>query len=74
MEGLSRGYIKLLSRKQRKIYKSEKSGNSKPNNMLRKGLERIGEEYAAFLKLVNEKSDIFCDLKNLHPLSYDTVT
>ncbi len=71
MEGLSRGYIKLLSRKQRKIYK--KSSNSKPNNMLRKGLERIGEEYAAFLKLVNEKSDIFCDPKNLHPLSHNTL-
>lgn len=72
LEGLSRGYIKLLSRKQRKIYKSEKYSKVRSNNILLKGLERIGEEYATFLRMVNQKTTILYDPKLLKPLSKDT--
>ena len=72
LEGLSRGYIKLLSRKQRKIYKSEKYSKVRSNNILLKGLERIGEEYATFLRMLNQKTTILYDPKLLKPLSKDT--
>ena len=72
LEGLSQGYIKLLSRKQRKIYKTGKFSKVRSNNILLKGLERIGEEYTTFLRMLNQKTTILYDPKLLKPLSKDT--
>ena len=72
LEGLSQGYIKLLSRKQRKIYKSEKCSKVRSNNILLNGLERIVEEYTTFLRMLNQKTTILYDPKLLKPLSKDT--
>ncbi len=68
MDGLTRGYMKLLSRKQRKALKKEKSSR-KHYELLRLGLKKIADEYATFLKDLREKSELFCDQENLSPLS-----
>ncbi|MBA7630707.1 hypothetical protein ES703_38231 [subsurface metagenome] len=68
MDGISRGYMKLLSKKQRKALKNEKS-SKKRYNMLRYGLKKIAIEYTTFLKDLREKSEFFCDQENLSPLS-----
>ena len=68
MDGLSRGYMKLLSRKQKKALQNEKRSKNR-YQMLRKGLEKIAEEYTTFLQELREKSDTFYDPIKLHPLS-----
>jgi hypothetical protein len=68
LDGLSRGYIKILSRKQRKAFKSEKS-SKKRYGMLRLGLKKIADEYTIFLRELNEKSELLCDQRNLCLLS-----
>jgi len=68
MNGLSRSYIKLLSRKQRKDLNSKKS-SKKRYGMLRLGLKKISDEYTSFLQELGEKSEKLIDLKNLIPFS-----
>jgi len=70
MDGLSRGYMRLLSWKQRKALKNEKSSN-KRYNMLRLGLKKIANEYTTFLQELREKSEMLYDPENLHTLSKD---
>lgn len=70
MDGLSRGYMRLLSWKQRKALKNEKS-SKKRYNMLRVGLKKIADEYTTFLQEFHEKSELLYDPENLHPLSKD---
>jgi len=70
MDGLSRAYMKLLSRKQRKALKNEKS-STKRYNMLRLALKKIAAEYTAFLQELRENSEVLYDPENLHPLSKD---
>lgn len=68
MDGLSRSYIKLLNRKQKKSLRDEV--NSKKHYlMLRLGLQKIAEEYAAFLQNLREKSEIFSDHRGSIPFS-----
>ena len=55
MDGLSRGYIKLLSRKQKKGFSKEDSSKYK---LLRSGLNLISEQYIRFLKELRENSDL----------------
>ncbi len=58
MDGLSRGYMKMLSRKQRKLVLSEV--NTKKNyRMLQLGLKKIADEYTNFLQILREKTQIF---------------
>lgn len=66
MDGLLRGFMKLLSRKQRKLLENEKSSKI---HMLRLELNKIGKKYATFLEVLREKSEMFHDPKELHPLS-----
>ncbi len=68
MDGLSRGYIKLLSRKQKKALQNEKRSKVR-YQMLRKGLENIAEEYATFLQELRDKSETHYDPKKLRPPS-----
>ncbi len=68
MDGLSRGYMKLLSRKQRKSLQNEKHSKIR-YHMLRSGLEMIAREYATFLQGLREKSEVFHDPRELRPLS-----
>ena len=70
MDGLSRAYMKLLSWKQRKALKNEKS-STKRYNMLRLALKKIAAEYTAFLQELRENSEVLYDPENLHPLSED---
>ncbi len=68
LNGLSRGYMKVLSRKQRKQLQKE----SIPRNryiMLRKGLRVIARECETFLQQLHSKSEALYDLEVLHPLS-----
>ncbi len=68
LDGLSKGYIKLLSRKQRKaIQGSKQSKNS--YNMLRQGLKKIAEEYTLFLQELRTRSHDYCDPSKVQPLS-----
>ncbi len=68
MDGLSRGYIKILSRRQRNVLTNEKNSRNR-YKMLRLGLKKIADEYATFLKELREKSEELYDPKNLGPLS-----
>ncbi len=68
MDGLSRGYMKLLSKKQRKTLLDERS-SKKRNCMLRSGLKKIADEYTAFLQDLREKSEVHYIPRKLRPLS-----
>lgn len=68
MEGLSRAYMKLLSRKQRKALKNE-NNSRKRYEMLRLGLKKIVDDYTTFLQELREKSEILYGPKNICPLS-----
>lgn len=57
MDGLSRSYIKLLNRKQRKSLQDEIT-SKKRHHMLRSGLNKIAEEYTDFLQNLREKSEL----------------
>lgn len=72
MDGLSRGYIKLLSRKQKKKLQSDNRLKKKRYQMLRKGLEVIAKKYKAFLQELHDKPKILHDPQELHPLSEET--
>ncbi|TET01073.1 MAG: hypothetical protein E3J90_03455 [Promethearchaeota archaeon] len=68
LDGLSKGYIKLLSRKQRRaIQDGKKSKHS--YNMLRQGLKKIAEEYTLFLQELRTRSYDYCDPSKVQPLS-----
>ena len=56
MEGLSRGYIKLLSRKQRKAIQHG-SNQKKRYDILRFGLKKIADEYKNFLQNLRKESE-----------------
>ena len=68
MDGLSRGYMKLLSRKQRKSLRNDKTSR-KHYEMLRFGLKKIADEYTTFLQELHEKSEVLYDPMTLCPLS-----
>jgi hypothetical protein len=68
MDGLSRAYMKLLSRKQRKVLKNTKS-SKKRYEILRMGLKKIADEYTTFLQELREKSEVLYDPENLNSLS-----
>ena len=68
MDGLSRGYMRLLSRKQRKALQNEKSSR-KHYEKLHLGLIKIANEYATFLQGLHEKYELFYDPKKLLSLS-----
>ena len=68
MDGLSRSYMKLLSRKQRKSLQNEKS-SKKPHEKLRSGLKKIAGEYTNFLQNLRKKSEIFHNPEVLRPFS-----
>lgn len=67
-DGLSKAYIKLLSRKQRKAIQSENISKNK-YSMLRRGLGEIAQEFTNFLHDLREKSLIFYDPDEVKPLS-----
>ena len=67
-DGLSKAYIKLLSRKQRKAIQSKNILKNK-YSMLRRGLGKIAQEYTNFLQDLREKSLIFYDPDGVKPLS-----
>ncbi len=70
MDGLSKSYMKLISRKQKKSLKDK--GNSKKRvGMLRLGLKTIAEEYSNFLRKLREYPELFHDSKELHIFSKD---
>ena len=68
IDGLSRSYMKLLNRKQKKALQGEVNSKKK-YFMLRLGLQKIAEEYATFLQKLREKSDLFSDHKESIPFS-----
>ena len=70
IDGLSKGYMKLLSRKQKKAIRDEKY--NKKYEMLRLGLKKIIEEYTQFLREFYEKSKMVYEQKDLRPLSKKT--
>jgi len=70
IDGLSKGYMKLMSRKQKKAIRDEKY--YKKYEMLRLGLKKITEEYTNFLRDFYEKSKMVYEQKDLHPLSKNT--
>lgn len=72
LDGLSKAYMKLLSRKQKKSLQNKPNNRNNRYKMLRKGLNNISIEYANFLKELRTKSNIFYDLKELHSLSDTT--
>ena len=65
LDGLSRGYIKLLSRKQKKAVNKN---NSSKYFLLRTGLNIISEQYTKFLKELRDNSDL-TNKSKLLPLS-----
>jgi len=68
LDGLSKGYIKLLSRKQRKAIQGGKK-SKKSYNLLHQGLKKIAEEYTLFLQELRDKSQDYCDPSKVQPLS-----
>ena len=68
MDGLSRSYMKLLSRKQRKSLQNERN-SKKHYEMLCSGLKKIADEYTNFLQTLREKSEALHDLDELRPFS-----
>jgi len=66
MDGLSRGYLKLLSRRQRKSIKSERDNKYKT---LRLGIKEIEQQYARFLKKLREKSEELYDLRDINSIT-----
>jgi len=70
IDGLSKGYMKLMSRKQKKAIRDEKY--YKKYEMLRLGLKKITEAYTNFLREFYEKSKMVYEQKDLHPLSKKT--
>ncbi len=67
-DGLSKAYIKLLSRKQRKAIQSENISKNK-YSMLQRGLGKIAQEFTNFLQDLREKSLIFYNPDEVKPLS-----
>lgn len=67
MDGLSKSYIKLLNRKQRKSLQ-DNNKSKKRHYMLRLGLKKIAEEYSEFLQNIREKSELI-DNGECYPLS-----
>ncbi len=55
MDGLSRGYLKLLSKKQKKLILYEISTRKK-YSLLRLGLKKIADDYSKFLQILREKT------------------
>ena len=73
LDGLSKAYIKILNRKQKKSLQDNANNNKIRYNMLRKGLNRISIEYGNFLKVFRTKSEIFYDLTEIQSLSDTTI-
>ncbi len=69
LDGLSKAYMKLLSRKQKKSLQNKPTNKNNRYKMLRKGLNSISIEYANFLKELRTKSNTFYELKELRSLS-----
>ena len=57
MDGLSRSYIKLLNRKQRKSVQDQET-SKKRYDSLRAGLNKVAEEYSSFLQKIHTKSEL----------------
>jgi len=70
IDGLSKGYMKLMSRKQKKAIRGEKY--NKKYEMLHLGLKKITEEYTNFLRKFYKKSKEVYEQKDLRPLSKNT--
>lgn len=73
LDGLSKAYIKILSKKQKKSLQDKSDKKNNRYNMLRNGLNHISIEYANFLKEFRAKSKTFYDLNELHSLSDITL-
>lgn len=73
MDGLSKSYMKLLNRKQRRSLQDE-NNSKKRHQMLRLGLKKIAEEYTNFLQNLREKSEQFDDCREYFPLSDNART
>lgn len=72
IDGLSRGYLKLLSKKQKKFVLNE--ANIKKNNrMLQLGLKKIADEYTKFLQILREKTQLV-SIHEFQPLSDKLMT
>lgn len=65
MDGLSRSYIKLLNRKQRKSVQDQET-SKKRYNSLRAGLNKVAEEYSNFLQKIRTKSELIDDRECLN--------
>ena len=63
IDSLSKGYMKLMSRKQKKAIRDKKY------EMLRIGLKKVTEEYTQFLREFYEKSKMVYEQKDLLPIS-----
>ncbi len=68
VDGLTRAYIKSLSRKQKKVLNNEKKSKNQ-YKMLRSGLKKIADDYTTFLKEFREKSEQLYDQEYLNPFS-----
>lgn len=68
MDGLSRSYMKVLSKKQRKALQNNKP-SKKSYEILRLGLKKIAQEYTDFLQNLRKKYVIFNNLENLQSFS-----
>ena len=70
MDGLSRGFMKELSRKQKKYLKGEKS-SKKRYEFLRNDFKKITNNYAIFVRSLYEKYEVLYNTKYIRPLSSD---
>ena len=68
MDGLSKGYLKELSRKQRKSLMREKS-DRKRFEMLRKDFNKISENYTNFMKYLNDRYALLFNPEYINPVS-----
>ena len=72
MDGLSRGYMKLLSKKQRKLVLYD-INTKNDSRMLKLGLKKIADEYSKFLQILREKTEIF-SVHQYQPFSDELIS
>jgi len=70
MGGLSKSYMKELSRKQKRYLKGEKS-SKKRYEILRNNFKKITTNYTNFARSLYEKYEVLHNTKNIRPISSD---
>ena len=70
MDGISKGYVKELTRKQKKtLKKDDNEADKKVRNAVREGMNEVGNQYTRLLKHLRVHSEILTEPKNLESFS-----